>query len=57
MPVLKFMNRLGFRERISETVTIEQPLNTKYHLAGAVQMIVVGLIGRCYIDGTYNYGL
>jgi len=44
LPVLKFMQRLGFRERVSETVSIERSFNAKYHFADIVQMAVVGLI-------------
>ena len=44
LPVLKFMQRLGFRERISETVSIERSLNAKYNFSDIVQMSVVGLI-------------
>ncbi len=44
LPVLKFMQKLGFRERISKTVTIERSLNAKYDFSDIVQMTVVGLI-------------
>ena len=44
LPVLTFMGKLMFRERIEEAVPKERGANAKYRFIDAVQMVVIGLM-------------
>jgi hypothetical protein len=44
LPVLTFMGKLLFRQRVQETVRKERGANARYQMVGGVQMVVVGLI-------------
>ncbi|MFN3530932.1 MAG: IS1380 family transposase, partial [Candidatus Brocadia sp.] len=45
LPVLTFMGKLSFRQRIQEAVRKERGANARYQFVDAVQMVVIGLIG------------
>lgn len=44
LPVLTFMEKLLFRQRIQEAVRKERGANARYQFVDAVQMVVIGLI-------------
>src|SRR3972149_6854903 len=44
LPVLNFMGKLMFRERVHEAVHKKRGANAKYQFVDAVQMVVIGLI-------------
>jgi len=44
LPVLTFMGKLLFRQRIQEAVRKERGANARYQFVDAVQMVVIGLI-------------
>jgi len=44
LPVLTFMGKLLFRQRIQEAVRKERGANARYQFVDAVQMAVIGLI-------------
>ncbi len=44
LPVLTFMGKLLFRQRVQETVRKERGANARYQMVDGVQMVVVGLI-------------
>lgn len=44
LPVLTFMGKLLFRQRVQEAICKERGANAQYQMVDAVQMVVVGLI-------------
>ncbi|OOP55458.1 MAG: hypothetical protein AYP45_14665 [Candidatus Brocadia carolinensis] len=44
LPVLTFMGKLLFRQRIQEAVGKEREANAPYQMVDAMQMVVIGLI-------------
>lgn len=44
LPVLTFMGKLLFRQKIQEAVGNERGTNARYQIVDAIQMIVIGLI-------------
>jgi hypothetical protein len=44
LPILNFMKRLSFRERIIEGVNTRRAPNARYQLVDAIQMVVIGMI-------------
>ncbi|QII10783.1 hypothetical protein KsCSTR_14040 [Candidatus Kuenenia stuttgartiensis] len=44
LPVLNFMGKLMFRERVHEAVHKDRGANARYQFVDAVQMVVIGLI-------------
>lgn len=44
LPVLNFMNRLGFKDRIRQEVHVKRAPNARYQFSDAVEMIATGLI-------------
>ena len=45
LPVVKYLNRIGFEKIISRNVPHKRGDNAEYHLSDVIQLTVVGLIG------------
>ena len=45
LPVLKYLNRIGFEKTINQNVVHQRGDNAEYHLSDVIQLTVVGLIG------------
>lgn len=45
LPVVKYLNRIGFEKIISRNVPHKRGDNAEYHLSDVIQLAVVGLIG------------
>ena len=45
IPVVKFLERIGFEQTINQTVPHQRGHNAEYHLTGAMLLVAVGMIG------------
>ena len=45
IPVVKFLERIGFEQTVNQTVPHQRGDNAEYQLTGSMLLVVVGMIG------------